>query len=389
MSNEMNVQEMIEELDKIDALCNEIEAISEECENLVSVQNPKEMEEAGQNSIKILREYQETKKAELADVAQKLPVTFPSRPPRSLFERDAEFSESAVVGGAVSLLLIYLSIIGVILVGLFDLYLWPFFLLWGATFLVNYRFPISKALRYLKWYNSLDAYKESVREWESTFEKQYTDDINQKRYSAFRAYDKRFLSYVEDCKRKSGEENIRYKGELEAIKDRNTKKLKVLQDKRIALVTELTSTTLIPQDLYADAKKISSMLKQKRADSLKEAVNLVFEEKRKDREEAARRAEAERQARILEQQAYDNRMHNLAMERAAEQHNAAMERAAQAQADAAQAQADAAQAQAKATEQQAKAAKEAASARCANCANIAKCTVSARNALNCGGYRPR
>ena len=76
------------------------------------------------------------------------------------------------------------------------------------------------------------------------------------------------------------------------------------------------------------------MLKKGRADTLKEAINLMFDEKRKFQEAAIQRE-------ILEEQARDNYLHNRKMELEAEE----MARAAQRQADAARSQAAAVQAQ--------------------------------------------
>ena len=153
-----------------------------------------------------------------------------------------------------------------------------------------------------------------------------------------------------------------------------------LYNQKEILINELTSTTLIPEELYCYAYRISSMLKQKRADSLKEAINLVFDEKRKEEEEEARREEAARREAILERQAYDNRMHNEAMQRVAEEearaareHNAAMERAAQEQNDILKKSAESQQ--------------RAASARCNTCANRFNCSYEKKQAYSCSSYR--
>ena len=68
MSNEMNIQEIITELDKIDTLCEKIVDINEKCDSLVSVQNKREMDEATQKTVKILEDYEESKKKKLSDV---------------------------------------------------------------------------------------------------------------------------------------------------------------------------------------------------------------------------------------------------------------------------------------------------------------------------------
>ncbi|MBR6681246.1 MAG: hypothetical protein IKL59_08300 [Clostridia bacterium] len=408
MSNEMNIQEIITELDKIDTLCGKIVDINEKCDSLVSVQNKREMDEATQKTVKILEDYEESQKKKLSDVASKLPIKFPQEPPKSPMDRNLDISKSSIMLSAVSLFLVYFSIIGLFIASLIDILFVPYCILVGLTVFMNYKFPVSNANRYVKCYKSLITYEKLAKEWENEFEKQYTTDINEKRYIAFKAYDDKFLSFVEDCDKKFEEENIRHKEEIEKIGEKNRKKLDGLHQEKNALIDELTSTSLIPEDLYFDAWRISSMLKQRRADSLKEAINLALDEKRKDEEEEARREEAARREVILEQQAYDNRMHNEAMQRAAEEearatrehnaameraareHNAAMERAAQAQATAAEAQAREAQKQTRMATQQASDAERGARERCNRCANAGKCSVKfGKGAIGCPSYRPR
>ena len=120
-----------------------------------------------------------------------------------------------------------------------------------------------------------------------------------------------------------------------------------------------------------------------RASVLSDAINIALQDVQSEIAEAERRAEAARQAAILEEQAYESRRHNEAMERAEREHNMAMERAAKDQAREAAKQRELA-------EKQYNDAKRAASARCMKCANYSKCTYEAKqNAVNCAGYVPR
>ena len=99
--------------------------------------------------------------------------------------------------------------------------------------------------------------------------------------------------------------------------------------------TQLSAVTLIHPDLFGSALHIAKLIETGRADTLKEAINLAFDEDRKDAEEEARQMEAARKETILEQQAEAleraAREHNAAMEREAREHNLAMQAAAREQ----------------------------------------------------------
>lgn len=241
-------------------------------------------------------------------------------------------------------------------------------------------------------------------ESEDLIEKWVSREGKEKLYNVFREYDNAFLSVAEECEAEYNKAKALKTSTLDEIEKKYKKKKNDLVAEKERLQNQLNSTTLIPEELFEDADRILSMLKLKRADTIKEAINLVFDEKRKDEEEAARRKEAARREAILEEQARDNRMHNLAMERAAEEearamreHNAAIERVAQAQASAAEAQASAAEAQAREAQKQTQMAKRqsddalrAASARCNHCANRGKCSVRfGAGAIGCPSYMPR
>ena len=205
-------------------------------------------------------------------------------------------------------------------------------------------------------------------------------EVKEKFYDYFRNYDECFLSAVKECDNLYTKALARRQNNYDKIEKEYATKEKDLTDRKNYIEQQLNSITLIPEELFADATRISTMLKQKRADTLKEAINLAFDEKRKDREEAARREEAERQEEILWEQAYENRKHNEAMQRAAEEearatreHNAAMERAAQAQNDILKKSAESQQ--------------RAASARCNTCANRFTCSYEKKQAYSCSSYR--
>ena len=220
-------------------------------------------------------------------------------------------------------------------------------------------------------------------------------------YNAFRKYEKQFVVILRACEEKREEEVARFNAELEAIDKKYEKQTKELEAKKSELLEKLHQHTIIHEDLFDIASKISYILRQKRADSLKEAINLALSEKRQEENEEARREEAAKREKILEQQAYENRKHNEAMQRAAEEearaireHNAAMERAARehnaAMERVAQDQAREIQKQTQMSRQQSNAASSAARARCNACANSGKCNVKfGPGAIGCPSFRPR
>ena len=164
------------------------------------------------------------------------------------------------------------------------------------------------------------------------------------------------------------------------------------------LLEEIENNTVLHADYVPYAARLARLIESGRADTLKEAINLMLDDIRKDKEEAERRNEARRQEE-------ETRRHNMAMQNIAEQeardaraHNAAMEKAARDQAAAAKAQAAAAQAaanDARIRAQQAEKdrrykeheAERNASLRCQGCVYAGRC--SRHNKVNCAAFRPR
>lgn len=217
------------------------------------------------------------------------------------------------------------------------------------------------------------------KECEEIIEKWLSNEGKEKLYNVFREYDKFFLSVTEEC----DTEYNRVKAIKASKLDEIEKKYENISNELIAqkehLQNQLKGTTLIPEELFEEANGILKMLKLKRADTLKEAINLVFDEKRKDEEEAQRREEAARQEAILEEQAWDNRMHNEEMERAIQEearamreHNEKMEQAAE---RSARDQADAMVSQRAANQ-----------ARCWSCAKSGTCSYERKQANICQAY---
>ena len=235
-------------------------------------------------------------------------------------------------------------------------------------------------------------------EWTSKFNGGITDEAIENFYKEFQKYDAAFLSYVDDCKKKVGEIVTDYGEERSATTLKYLKAMQAKVDEIKPLLEEIENNTVLHTDYVPYAARLARLIESGRADTLKEAINLMLDDIRKDKEEAERRDEARRQEE-------ETRRHNMAMQNIAEQeardaraHNAAMEKAARDQAAAAKAQAAAAQAaanDARIRAQQAEKdrinqesrAKREASRRCNTCANAGKCSMFGM--VNCAAFRPR
>ena len=399
MSKEMSIPEIINELDKIDNLYYSIRSTGKKIDSLVSVENKEELSQVAEKFCNKLNEYQTEQEEKLPAYASDMYVSVPNYP------KPVEFPKKNSILGGVSLGLIYLTVI-LLCIGMFGSALLPdglgmklaaiSLIMIIPTVIMCKMFPISGALDVLKCYDEIKEYEENMKEAQARFDKRITPESKEVRYKGFMEYEAAFLACVEDCDKKFKEESACYDAECEEIIQKNQKKLEEYHRERDAMFDELASIDLIPEDLFYISGRISTLLKQKRADSLKEAINLALDEERKDEEEEARREEAERQERILERQADDNRRHNEAMARQAEadaramrEHNAAMERAAQAQADAAQAQAREAQRQARMAQEQASAAWRNAQERCRHCVKYGSCGVRGDGIIGCPAFTPR
>lgn len=414
MSKEMSIPEIIHELDRIHDLYYNIECHEKKIDKLASEGAQEEMDQAAERFHNNLSQFESEQMKKKPKVVGSGLLEHPPYIPERV---KLSVGHNAVYGG-ISLALIYLTVIlGVVgyFISFFSVKIGMLsfivsLLLVVPTIIMCIKFPISNALNALESYEKIKAYEEKVKEAEDSFAKYNSPEDMEKRYKAFMEYEAVFLSCVENCDKAYAEESARLDAELEEIKQNVHKKLEEYQKEIDALQNELEGVDLIPDDLFYIAGSISSLLKQKRADSLKEAINLALDEERKDEEERARREEAEWQQYILEQQAYDNRRHNEAMARQAEadaramrEHNAAMERAAKAQADAARVQADAARAQADAAQAQAREAqrqtqmaqKQASDAwrnahqRCIRCVKYGSCGVRGDAIIGCTGFTPR
>lgn len=191
------------------------------------------------------------------------------------------------------------------------------------------------------FYRSVDQYifwRNRQTKWDKQF-RSYSESGDQERFLKECAeYEKRFFEVVEDCTKVYDEEQKKYEELQDQIHSEYVKKSGKTQSEFENVSEQLNAVTLIDSSLFDDAASISNLLRTQRADSLKEAINLAIEEKRKDKQERERRNEARRQQEILEEHAYQTRVHEQAMERSAElqakltrEHAAVMEEQARAQ----------------------------------------------------------
>ena len=404
MSNEMNTNEIISELDRITSLFEQAQAvrdavddITDDEENAVVSKHFDILEEfkAEQN-----KKFSVKKPVVAADclMLPPPPLTQPNFTKASLI---GAISGLAALGALVLVILSNIIYIGGFLTALAPLVFIALTIYW----FVKGSGDVSEVL---DWQKKEQEYVVEKKQWENAFNKGATKENNERFLNEFKEYDSAFNKLVEEWLKRLEEELELIDREMTEIHEKNLDKLNKLQEEFSKITEELNKVTLIHSDLFGNAYRISSMLKLGRADTLKEAINMALEEERKDMEEAERRNEARQQEAILERQAEDNRMHNEAMEREAREqnfamraHNEAMERAARAQAQAMQAQAAAAEAQtrqaqsqaraqADAATRQAKSIQEASRARCLSCVNSSKCSISVKmNSISCGGYRPR
>lgn len=200
--------------------------------------------------------------------------------------------------------------------------------------------------------NQYFSYKEKLNDWVNTAKTSFADGQNERFYSECIKFENEFLELVKACDRYYEAEKEKNAIAISNIQKAFSKKHDDLNNQLENTETQLSAVTLIHPDLFGSALHISKLLETGRADTLKEAINLAFDEERKDAEEEARQIEAARKEAILEQQTQDAREHNAAMEREAHEHNLAMQAAAREQNNIAREQANIAREQNRLAKQQ-------------------------------------
>lgn len=403
MSNE-SILSVIEELDRISNLhlrkCeldSELEHITSDCEQEKTDETDKILHD--------LKQYQSelTKKMEAS--VPMLPTLGKTSAPKRPIKETLQKGLLGAVAGLGAYIFFALWIILVIVnpdesSGVYAIsFLLPVLLIASIVLWVLNQ---SKVEAYIEW-------KTKQTEWDQQIDEHIKEDEKARFLKECSEFDGCFLALVEKCDERFNDAELKHQAMMDEITQKYLKKLDVIHSEFNEIFDQLAEVTLIHIDHFEHAWRISSMLKTGRADSLTEAINLAIDEDRKEKEEATRQEEARRQEAILEQQAYDNRMHNEAMQRTAERQARATEaqaRAAEAQARATEAQAREAAKQTQMAEQKARNdamnakreererrqaehnAKTAAMQRCYKCANYQSCGASRGNP-NCGSFRAK
>lgn len=185
--------------------------------------------------------------------------------------------------------------------------------------------------------NQYLSYKEKLNDWENAAKAFLVKGQNERFYSECVDFENAFLALTKACDNYYAAEKEKNGVAIESIQKAFSKKYDDLNNQLKSAETQLNAVTLIHPDLFGNALHIAKLLEIGRADTLKEAINLAFDEDRKDAEEEARQIEAARKEAILKVQAeamvQATREHNAAVERETHEHNLAMQAAAREQND--------------------------------------------------------
>lgn len=416
MTTEINT--MIQELDRIDALCNKKDDLQS---SLWLVGNDKSSkdEEALNEKEEKAKGFQTQRSTKLQQLNHGINLEGDNAPVavKTWEESIVGFDKSVGTGMWVpinykkfSLLYVlslviswlgFLSLITFIVTSLFGLFWLQFVVIplgIGCLFLSNFVGKVRSVAEDAKIRNESKAvYDEKVKEFDEAT-KNYFSEFCKKDHSTVietliasaEKYDKDFLDMVADCEAALEKFDEEYRSKLEENQKNYEVQAAAIKADIAENEKELSAVTLIHPDLFRKAAKISAVLKMYRAESLSGAINIVFEDERREAEEAERRAEAERREQLLEQQIRENRLAAEEAAREMRQHNEAMEK----QAQEAQRKADLQRERDnQAAENLLKQRKKAASDRCYHCAN-SSCSLRVRSSFYntgdvCPNYRPK
>lgn len=416
MTTEINT--MIQELDRIDALCNKKDDLQA---SLWLVGNDKSSkdEEALNEKEEKAKDFQTQRSTKLQQLNHGINLEGDNAPVavKTWEESIVGFDKSVGTGMWVpinykkfSLLYVlslviswlgFLSLITFIVTSLFGLFWLQFVVIplgIGCLFLSNFVGKVRSVAEDVKIRNESKAvYDEKVKEFDEAT-KNYFSEFCKKDHSTVietliasaEKYDKDFLDMVADCEAALEKFDEEYRSKLEENQKNYEVQAAAIKADIAENEKELSAVTLIHPDLFRKAAKISAVLKMYRAESLSGAINIVFEDERREAEEAERRAEAERREQLLEQQIRENRLAAEEAAREMRQHNEAMEK----QAQEAQRKADLQRERDnQAAENLLKQRKKAASDRCYHCAN-SSCSLRVRSSFYntgdvCPNYRPK
>ena len=216
--------------------------------------------------------------------------------------------------------------------------------------------------------------------------------------SKWQKFDADFSAFIEAYTKEHRESSTALEQEIEKVEEEARIKLQSIDSKIEEVNKSMEQHTLIHNSLFEHVSKILRVLEFGRADTLKEAINIVLDDIRKDEEEAARQSEAMEREWILEQQAIETASHNRRMqemaEREAEESRKRFEeselRARKEAADARRREEERNREMKQAAEREERARKNAITARCYSCANFNKCSSYVRGKLeNCASFVPK
>ena len=219
-------------------------------------------------------------------------------------------------------------------------------------------------------------YEESKAKWEKATE-EYVDGLDTEHYKEAvekvfpqaKKFREEFLVFTSAYDLAVQPILAEYKNTLqENEKEYQRKRDKINQDLDFN-TNYLNAVTLIHPSMFGRIDEIYAALELGRADSIKDAINIVLDDERRAREESQRQAEAQRQEALMKKQADEARRQREAEERRANE--------AQAQADAAL-----------------KDRQNAARRRCRDCVHGGSCSMTVRLSFGetgdvCPSYKPR
>lgn len=258
--------------------------------------------------------------------------SMPVPPDKPLFSSQIQIIACAVLGLLTYAMLIFSIIFAfLVAVNVFEdpePYFGPmrtFFLLFIVG-LVLWGFVGKKVAYNAEYYEKNEQYKIKADLWENEFEASIGYITGNGFVNDYRKFDESFINFV-----KTTEESLKYsfaqygrdKSDLATNSASDKARLNAEYE---ATLKELSSINVVVPEYYKYAGRFYDALRCGRADSLKEAINIVLNDVRLEEEESARRAEAARQAEILQRQADEARRHNAEMERAANEQARAAEK---------------------------------------------------------------
>lgn len=146
---------------------------------------------------------------------------------------------------------------------------------------------------YMQWEKDTELWKKTQEKWESDFDKAVTSKEEEQFFQAWKAFDAAFLAHVSDCDQCYKESIQKNKETIVSLNEKYQKQNNDLCVEGQRILEKLKSQTLIHIDLVPIAWRIAKILETKRADSLKEAINLALDDERKDKDAVGKSCGAE------------------------------------------------------------------------------------------------